>query len=309
MFVDSSRSIGKNAGKRLRQRGNLIRREERGERREEREPLKTGLSARIRALSTGKTALLIGGALALLLAVGVLDIQELFQRALLKAHTAGAAGALILFALYIVFSLLMFPALFLTIGAGTIFDLFKGSVLASFGAAAAEGWKIVFLTRLSPVFPFNVQNYLYGLSGVSFRDYLLASWAGMIPGTIMYAYIGSLAADFASLGGEERVRTPFEWALTIACFAATAGLAVYVARYTSLDVDVFFGDASFENGFTITVRGKKLRLKKAIIADAIRRAAGEWNIRRLTPVVAGLLARWLKFQRLDAMPLDAGTFF
>ncbi len=258
MFVDSSRSIGKNAGKRLRQRGNLIRREER-------EPLKTGLSARIRALSTGKTALLIGGALALLLAVGVLDIQELFQRALLKAHTAGAAGALILFALYIVFSLLMFPALFLTIGAGTIFGLFKGSVLASFGAAAgasaaflagryltrerisrrfghnetfrlideavaAEGWKIVFLTRLSPVFPFNVQNYLYGLSGVSFRDYLLASWAGMIPGTIMYAYIGSLAADFASLGGEERVRTPFEWALTVACFAATAGLAVYVAR-------------------------------------------------------------------------------
>lgn len=81
-----------------------------------------------------------------------------------------------------------------------------------------------------------------------------------------------------------------------------------VARYTSLGVDVFFGDTSFENGSTITVGGKKLRLKKAIIADAIRRAAGEWNKRRLTPFVAGLLARWLKFQRLDAMPLDAGTF-
>lgn len=258
MFVGSRRSIGKNAGKRCRQRENPIRREERA-------LLKTGLSARIRALSTGKTALLLGGGLALLLAVGVFDIQELFRSALLRAHTAGAAGALILFALYIVSCLLMLPGLFLTIGAGTLFGVFKGSVLASFAATtgasaaflagrylarerisrrfghnetfrlideavAAEGWKIVFLTRLSPAFPFNVQNYLYGLSGVSFRDYVLASWAGMIPGTIMYAYIGSLAADLASLGGEERVRTPFEWALTAAGFAATLALAVYVAH-------------------------------------------------------------------------------
>jgi len=234
-------------------------------RREEGDFLKTTLSARILALSAWKIALLLGGALALLLAFGAPGIQALFRSALPKAHTAGAAGALILFALYIVFSLLMFPALFLTIGAGTLFGVFKGSVLALFGATtgasaaflagrylareriarrfghnetfrlideavAAEGWKIVFLTRLSPAFPFNVQNYLYGLSGVSFREYLIASWAGMIPGSIMYAYIGSLAADLASLGAGERARTPLEWALTTAGFAATAALAVYVAR-------------------------------------------------------------------------------
>jgi uncharacterized membrane protein YdjX (TVP38/TMEM64 family) len=46
------------------------------------------------------------------------------------------------------------------------------------------------LTRLSPVFPFNLLNYSYGLTSVSLRDYFFASWAGMIPGTILYVYIG-----------------------------------------------------------------------------------------------------------------------
>src|SRR5229473_2340136 len=47
-------------------------------------------------------------------------------------------------------------------------------------AVGREGWKIVLLTRLSPVFPFNLLNYAYGLTRVRLRDYVFASWAGMI---------------------------------------------------------------------------------------------------------------------------------
>ncbi len=226
---------------------------------------KTPLSERIRVISPGKIALLVAGALLLILAARFFDVQEIFRSALLRVENAGAAGPLILFALYMISCLLMLPSLILTIGAGSIFGVLKGTILVSacstagasaafltgrylareriarrFGrnesfrlideAVAAEGWKIVFLTRLSPAFPFNVQNYLYGLSGVSFRDYVLASWIGMIPGTVMYAYIGSLAADLATLGAEGRVRTPAEWGLTIAGFVATVAVTIFVTR-------------------------------------------------------------------------------
>ena len=60
-------------------------------------------------------------------------------------------------------------------------------------AISDEGWKVVLLLRLSPVIPFNLSNYIYGLTSVSFWPYVLASWIGMLPGTVMYVYIGYIA--------------------------------------------------------------------------------------------------------------------
>ncbi len=65
-------------------------------------------------------------------------------------------------------------------------------------AVAKEGWKIVLLTRLTPVFPFSLQNYAYGLTGVSFGGYLVASAVGILPGTMLYVYIASGAARAVS---------------------------------------------------------------------------------------------------------------
>jgi uncharacterized membrane protein YdjX (TVP38/TMEM64 family) len=95
-------------------------------------------------------------------------------------------------------------------------------------AVAREGWKIVGLTRLSPVFPFNLLNYAYGLTRVSLRDYFFASWVGMMPGTIMYVYIGSLAGEVAKLGSEGRTRTSAEWALYIVGLIATVVVTVLI---------------------------------------------------------------------------------
>jgi uncharacterized membrane protein YdjX (TVP38/TMEM64 family) len=92
-------------------------------------------------------------------------------------------------------------------------------------AIAEDGWKIVGLTRLSPVFPFVLLNYAFGLTRVSPREYVLASWIGMMPGTLMYVHAGSLARDIV-----QRQRTLAEWALYGIGLVATIIVTVLVTR-------------------------------------------------------------------------------
>jgi uncharacterized membrane protein YdjX (TVP38/TMEM64 family) len=93
-------------------------------------------------------------------------------------------------------------------------------------AVADEGWKIVFLTRLSPVFPFTLLNYAFGLTRVKLSHYVLASWLGMIPGTVMYVYLGSLV----NVGSGHRQRTTGEWVLYGVGLLATVIVTVFVTR-------------------------------------------------------------------------------
>ena len=98
-------------------------------------------------------------------------------------------------------------------------------------AVGREGWKIVGLTRLSPIFPFNLLNYAYGLTSVSLRDYFFASWIGMLPGVVMYTYIGSLVGDLTRLGATlQRRGPPAIWILNVVGFAATVAVVFYTAR-------------------------------------------------------------------------------
>jgi len=53
-----------------------------------------------------------------------------------------------------------------------------------------EGWRILMFTRLVPIFPFNLQNYAYGLTKIKFPTYVLVSSIFMLPGTIAYVQIG-----------------------------------------------------------------------------------------------------------------------
>jgi uncharacterized membrane protein YdjX (TVP38/TMEM64 family) len=177
----------------------------------------------------------------------------------------GPLAPLAFIAMYIVACVAFIPGSILTIGAGVIFGVVLGSIYvsiaATLGATAAflvgrylargwvsarlegnpkfkaideavgkEGWKIVILTRLSPVFPFNLLNYAYGLTRVSLRDYFFASWLGMIPGTVLYVYIGALTGDVARAAGGSAARTPAGWSLTIVGFVATIAVAVYATR-------------------------------------------------------------------------------
>ena len=97
--------------------------------------------------------------------------------------------------------------------------------------------KVVGLLRLSPAIPFNVQNYLYGLTKVKFWEYVLTSWIAMMPGTFMYVYLGTVSG--AALGGD-REKSTAEWVLLAVGLLATIAVTVYVTKLakSKLDEDV-----------------------------------------------------------------------
>jgi uncharacterized membrane protein YdjX (TVP38/TMEM64 family) len=96
-------------------------------------------------------------------------------------------------------------------------------------AIAGEGGRIVFLLRLSPLFPFSLLNYALGLTRVRLRDYTIAS-LGMLPGTILYVYYGSLAGELARAAGGTTARGPAEWALLGLGLVATLIVTRIVTR-------------------------------------------------------------------------------
>ena len=97
-------------------------------------------------------------------------------------------------------------------------------------AVGREGLKIVFLLRLSPVFPFNLLNYALGLTNVRFADYFVAC-LGMIPGTLLYIYYGKLAGDVAQLAGGTGVGRGIEYyAVLVLGLAATVLVTTFVTR-------------------------------------------------------------------------------
>ncbi len=204
-------------------------------------------------------------AAALVAAGRFFHVQDLLSTALAWIRGLGAMGPVIFVVTYILASIFFLPGSVLTLGAGALFGVVKGSIIvsiaATLGAASAflvgrylargwvekkiegnekfkaidetvarEGWKIVGLTRLSPIVPFNLLNYAYGITKVSLRDYFLASWAGMLPGTIMYVYIGSLAGDLATLGTGGGPATTAQWVLRVVGLLATVAVTVYVTR-------------------------------------------------------------------------------
>ena len=100
-------------------------------------------------------------------------------------------------------------------------------------AVGAEGRKIVFLLRLSPIFPFNLLNYGLGLTRVSFVDFATAS-IGMLPGTLLYVYYGKLAGDVAALaGGAAPEKGTAYYAVLILGLVATIVVTTLVTRTAS----------------------------------------------------------------------------
>ena len=195
----------------------------------------------------------------------LLPTQEYLSWFLAWVQRIGPWGAVLLGAAYIPAALLFVPGSLLTLGAGFALGVGLGTVAVSIGstlgASAAflagrtlargfieakishnprfraidqavkhEGFKIVLLTRLSPVFPFNLLNYAFGLTPVSLRDYFLASWLGMLPGTVMYVYLGSAAKNLADLAAGKALGETGQQVLFGVGLLATAAVTVAVTR-------------------------------------------------------------------------------
>jgi uncharacterized membrane protein YdjX (TVP38/TMEM64 family) len=95
---------------------------------------------------------------------------------------------------------------------------------------APHGWKIVMLTRLIPFFPSKISNYFFGLTPCSFRAYIGASLVGFIPFSVHNVYLGSIAADLATLGERNVDRTPLEWTLYGIGFLIVVGAVIYLSH-------------------------------------------------------------------------------
>ncbi len=184
----------------------------------------------------------------------------------------GAWGPVLIAGVYIVACVLFVPGSLLTLGAGFLFGVVWGTVTVSIGsvlgataaflvgrylargwieekvnahpkfraidqAVGRQGFKIVLLTRLSPVFPFNLLNYGFGLTKVSLRDYVLASWIGMLPATVMYVYLGSAAGNLAELASGKVEGGIGQQVLFGVGLAVTVVVTIFVTRIAKKALD------------------------------------------------------------------------
>ncbi|MEP6519225.1 TVP38/TMEM64 family protein [Microcoleus vaginatus] len=198
-------------------------------------------------------------------------VQDVLRTLLMRIEDLGWWGPVAFVATYNLATVLFVPGSVLTLGGGAIFGLWWGSVYvfaaSTLGAVFAfaigrylcrdrvvkymefhpkfkaldravsqQGLKIVFLTRLCPLFPFNLLNYALGITQVSLKDYVLGSF-GMIPGTIMYVYSGSLVGEVAAIGTKTVYASPqdsaVKWLINIISFLATVAVTVFITRIAS----------------------------------------------------------------------------
>lgn len=194
-----------------------------------------------------------------------LALQDLMVNALQWIEGLGGIGILAFILIYIVATVAFVPGSALTLGAGAVFGVVMGTLYVLVGATlgsivafwvgrylardwvsrrlegrrnfaaidqsvARAGFKIVLLTRLSPAFPFNLLNYAFGLTGVSLRDYTLGA-VGMIPGTLLYVYLGSLLGDLAQIGTANAPVNPgLQWIVRLLGLGATLAVTLYLTR-------------------------------------------------------------------------------
>jgi uncharacterized membrane protein YdjX (TVP38/TMEM64 family) len=175
----------------------------------------------------------------------------------------GPLGVVAFALVYAAATVLFIPGSVLTLAAGVIFGVLLGTVAAWSGALLGsalafligryfvrssieettqsnprfraideaigrQGWKIVGLLRLSPLIPFNLSNYFYGVTKVGFWPYVLASGIGMLPGTLLYVYLGAVGK--AGLGGGAKPHSPLQYVFFGVGLVVTLAVTIWVSR-------------------------------------------------------------------------------
>ena len=186
---------------------------------------------------------------------------------------------LVFIVFYVLATVLVLPGSLLTLAAGFLFGLGYGLAIVSFasttGATCAflvgrflardwvaeklqglprfsaldkavgeQGAVVVLLTRLSPIFPFSLLNYGLGLTQVKLSHYVLASWLGMIPGTVLYVYLGSIASNLTSIFAGDLADLPASSWLFYLGLGATAALTVAITRIATRALNNKLEDAN-----------------------------------------------------------------
>ena len=184
---------------------------------------------------------------------------EWLEGVLGAVDSLGALGCMLFWIAYILATILLIPEWIFTVAAGVLFGMVWGLIVAwsaaTTGAVLAflltrialrkrveklfeknrwlkainralprEGWKVVALTRLSPLVPFGLQNYLFGVTKVRRRDYVVATALGILPGTLVAVFLG--ATGRALLGGGDALK----WGLFAAGIVASVALSIFLGH-------------------------------------------------------------------------------
>jgi uncharacterized membrane protein YdjX (TVP38/TMEM64 family) len=212
-----------------------------------------------------RAAILAGAGIVLVLAALLFPLREWAAALLEWVGERGTWAAALLVLVWVPAAIVLVPGSILTLGTGFLLGLGWGlpvvSAGSTLGATAAfllgrrlgrdwvrgwigtrdalrgvdqaierEGLKVVLLLRLSPLIPYNALNYALSLTGVGLRDYVVGSWIGMLPGTVLYVWLGAGARSLAAVlsGTYDR---PAAWLVLFAAgLAATAAAVALVTR-------------------------------------------------------------------------------
>ena len=213
-----------------------------------------------------RLVLFLGLIAAVVVALWVLPVDQWLKDFLAWVEGAGVWGPVLLAAAYIPATVLMIPGSVLTLGSGFAFGVVLGTVVVSIGsvlgsstafllgrtlmrdwvakqldarprlkaiddAVAKDGFRIALLIRLSPAFPYNLMGYVFGVTRISFKDHFFASWIGMLPGTILYVYIGCAGRHLAEAAtGTGPAKGAGYWVVWAGGLLATILVTVYVTK-------------------------------------------------------------------------------
>ncbi|MFO7822193.1 MAG: TVP38/TMEM64 family protein [Lentisphaeria bacterium] len=202
-----------------------------------------------------------------LYAVVYFDLREQVTALFKWLDELGLWGPVIFMLIYTLVVMLVLPGFVFTLGAGFLFGILPGFayvVIATMtGATAAfflgeyflgertakylrrkgrlrfladhfigKGWRIILLTRLTPLFPFKLSNYIMGLARFNFKDFFIGTFFGIMPMSFANAYIGAMAADLATLRAENIQQSPLRWTIYGAGLLVLVGLITYLAVYS-----------------------------------------------------------------------------
>ncbi len=180
-------------------------------------------------------------------------------------QAAGWTGWLLFVGFYAVVSLSFVPGSILSFSAGALYGFWIGLALALLGnglsaslsllitryllrewaaryfarhpvmenlgdAVQEDGWKIVLLTHMSPIMPFSLINYAFGLTKIPLLEFLLATSLGAVPTTCLYVYLGALAGNLAVASPDLNQHRPLIWVLRCVGLVATIIVTIYIAR-------------------------------------------------------------------------------
>jgi len=215
-------------------------------------------------METGKTLIVVFAAAAIFIGFLFLPAREWFMQLDGHVQSLGAIGPAVVVAVYVVCTVLLVPGSAITIGSGTLFGLKTGLIVvvvgANLGALCAfllarsmlrdkvvgwadgnlkfraldqaigkQGFKMVLLCRLSPLFPFVLLNYFLGLTAVRTASYVLANLLGMLPATFLFVYIGAAARD-AIAGQSDAGAALYQQVFKYMGLLATVAVVVIVTR-------------------------------------------------------------------------------